>query len=74
MSNCQTFHLLSFCRPWQASLCKHSEAFDVGLMHGDMEYAVTNVAFYHTLALFGCGSNLLESSQSLHKDIQRGVQ
>eukprot|EP00984_Skeletonema_dohrnii_P004901 scaffold1730_cov69-Skeletonema_dohrnii-CCMP3373.AAC.4 len=60
--------------PWQASLCKHSEAFDAGLMHGDMEYAVSNIAFYHTLALFGCGSNLQESSHSLQKHIQRGLQ
>ncbi|KAL7499306.1 hypothetical protein ACHAWT_009981 [Skeletonema menzelii] len=60
--------------PWQASLCKHSEAFDAGLHNGDMEYAFSNIAFYHTLALFGCGSNLLESNQSLHKHIQRGLQ
>ncbi len=70
----QHFYLLSYCRPWQASLCKHSEAFDAGLIHGDMEYAVSNIVFYQTLALFGCGSNLEEASQSLHKHIQQGVQ
>jgi tetratricopeptide (TPR) repeat protein len=39
-----------------------------------MEYAVSNIAFYHTLALFGCGSNLKDSSHMLQKHIQRGLQ
>jgi len=60
--------------PWQASLCKHSEAFDAGLISGDTEYAVSNITFYYILALVNCGCNIKETSQSLHKFIKRALQ
>jgi hypothetical protein len=65
---------LPFRRPWQASLCKHSEAFDAGLISGDTEYAVSNITFYYILALVNCGCNIKETSQSLHKFIKRALQ
>lgn len=63
-----------YYRPWQASLCKFSEAFDAGMTSGDTEYALSNMSFYFNLSLFACGSNLRETSQSLHKFIQRAIQ
>eukprot|EP00984_Skeletonema_dohrnii_P030217 scaffold21542_cov121-Skeletonema_dohrnii-CCMP3373.AAC.2 len=60
--------------PWQASLCKYSEAFDAGMISGDTEYALSNITLYYMLSLFNCGSNLKETSQSLHKFVKRALQ
>lgn len=71
VSNAQ---LLPFSRPWQASLCKYSEAYDAGMISGDMEYAVQNINFHYMTSVFGCGSNLKELDQDLEKHIKRAIQ
>lgn len=63
-----------FSRPWQASLCKYSEAYDAGMISGDMEYAVQNMNFHYLTSVFGCGSNLKELDQDLKKHIKRAIQ
>ena len=63
-----------FFRPWQASLCKYSEAYDAGMISGDMEYAVQNINFHYATSVFGCGSNLKELDQDLEKHIKRAIQ
>ncbi len=71
---CPDFFLFPIYRPWQASLCKFSEAFEAGMTLGDTEYALSNMTMYFILSLFACGSNLKESSQILHKFVQRALQ
>ena len=63
-----------FSRPWQASLCKYSEAYGAGMISGDMEYAVQNIYFHYMTAVYGCGSNLKELDQDLEKHIKRAIQ
>jgi hypothetical protein len=71
VSNAQ---LLPFSRPWQASLCKYSEAYDAGMISGDMEYAVQNMNFHCMTSVFGCGSNLKELDKDLEKHMKRAIQ
>ncbi len=71
VSNAQ---LLPFSRPWQASLCKYSEAYDAGMISGDMEYAVQNMNFHCMTSVFGCGSNLKELDKDLEKNMKRAIQ
>lgn len=49
-------HFLAIRSP--ASLDKHLEAYNEGALAGDMEYAVTSLLQYSSLALCGCGDNL----------------
>lgn len=71
VSNAQ---LLPFFRPWQASLCKYSEAYDAGMISGDMEYAAQNINFHYMTSVYGCGSNLKELDQDLEKHMKRAIQ
>jgi hypothetical protein len=43
--------------PFQASLSKHLEAYDIGSSRGDMEYASSNLYQYVNMAIYGCGEN-----------------
>eukprot|EP00804_Cyclotella_cryptica_P005744 CCRYP_000079-RE/>CCRYP_000079-RE protein AED:0.10 eAED:0.10 QI:211/1/0.88/1/0.5/0.33/9/0/1307 len=43
--------------PFQASLSKHLEAFDIGAHRGDMEFAISSLFQYVNMSIYGCGEN-----------------
>eukprot|EP00804_Cyclotella_cryptica_P017947 CCRYP_001294-RA/>CCRYP_001294-RA protein AED:0.11 eAED:0.11 QI:0/1/0.75/1/0.57/0.5/8/387/881 len=46
--------------PFQASLTKHLEAFDIGTNRGDVEFAIANISQYVNMSIYGCGVNFDE--------------
>ena len=57
-----------------ASLVKHLEAYEVGALSGDMEYATSNLYQYSTSAVFGCGEDLNMLGTSIRSYIRRCLQ
>eukprot|EP00804_Cyclotella_cryptica_P016554 CCRYP_004743-RA/>CCRYP_004743-RA protein AED:0.15 eAED:0.15 QI:0/1/0.75/1/0.28/0.37/8/0/861 len=43
--------------PFQTSLTKHLDAFDIGADRGDMEFAISNLFQYVNMSIYGCGVN-----------------
>jgi len=41
-----------------ASLSKHLEGYDAGVMSGDTEYAISNLLQYALVAIYGSGERL----------------
>ncbi len=50
---------------FSASLSKHLEGYDAGVMSGDTEYAISNLLQYALVASYGSGERLNELSSTI---------
>ncbi len=57
--------------PFQASLPKHLEAYEVGKFFGDVEYTLSNLYMHATNSLYGCGDNLRDVDATTRLYIRR---
>ena len=53
---------------------KHLEAYDAGILSGDMEYATLNLYMYALSALWGCGNELSDLEKRIKIYIRRCIQ
>eukprot|EP00804_Cyclotella_cryptica_P027830 CCRYP_009244-RA/>CCRYP_009244-RA protein AED:0.13 eAED:0.13 QI:0/0.87/0.66/1/0.25/0.22/9/246/899 len=60
--------------PFQASLSKHLEAFDIGAHRGDMEFAISNLFQYVNMSIYGCGENFAGLIKNIHAYSKRAFQ
>ncbi|KAL7484100.1 hypothetical protein ACHAW6_009743 [Cyclotella cf. meneghiniana] len=60
--------------PFQASLTKHLEAFNIGAHRGDMEFAISCLFHYVNTSIYGCGENFVGLIKYIQAYSKRALQ